>query len=85
MHAREEPIGVQGPESSSGHIRMVHQVSFRLHKIIKGPSGKEIITGKDQTKYVNDCLRRVEKISKVGIDLILVFDGGPLPRKLKEE
>ena len=54
-----------------------------MHKIIKGPSGREIIMGKDQAKYVNDCLRRVDKISKVGIDLILVFDGGPLPRKLE--
>lgn len=64
---------------------MVPVPRFRLHKIIKGPSGKEIIAGKDQRKYVNDCLRRAEKISKVGIDLILVFDGGPLPRKMKEE
>lgn len=57
---------------------------YRLHKIIKGPSGKEIITGKDPTKYVMDCIRRVEKITKAGVKLIMVFDGTAHPRKANE-
>jgi hypothetical protein len=58
---------------------------IRLHKIIKGPNGtgKEIVTGKDPKKYINDCIKRAEKIIKAGIDLTLVFDGGVLPRKQK--
>jgi hypothetical protein len=54
---------------------------YRLHKIIKGTCGLEIIQGRNKTKYISDCLRRVEKISNAGIELILVFDGGVLPKK----
>jgi exonuclease-1 len=57
----------------------------RLHKIIKRRSGQEIVLGKDSKKYVMDCIHRAEKIMKAGIDLTLVFDGGVLPRKQKEE
>jgi exonuclease-1 len=57
----------------------------RLHKIIKRRGGQEIVLGRDTKKYVMDCIHRAEKIIKAGIDLTLVFDGGVLPRKQKEE
>lgn len=85
VYAGEEPRGVSRAEGCSWYIRLVSLLLHRLHKIIKGQCGKEIITGKDPIKYVNDCIRRAEKITKAGIDLILVFDGGVLPRKLNEE
>jgi hypothetical protein len=54
---------------------------YRLHKIIKGQSGREIIIGQDVKKFVNDCMRRVNKIVKMEIDVIFVFDGAFLPSK----
>ena len=43
------------------------------------------MNGKDPMKYVNDCLRRIEKLSNAGIDVIMVFDGSPPPGKANEE
>ncbi len=55
---------------------------FRLHKIIKGPSGLALIKGgKEKFKFVRDILKRIDKIQNYGVKLVLVFDGGPLPRK----
>ena len=64
---------------------MVPPPLHRLHKIIKGPSGRDIVNGKDQNKYVQDCLKRVDKILKAGVQILMVFDGGALPKKNKEE
>jgi len=55
---------------------------FRLHKIIKGPSGRDLILGgANRYRYVNDCLKRISRIQNLGIKVIMVFDGGPLPGK----
>lgn len=65
---------------------MVNPPSRRLHKIIKGPSGRELILGgPNRYKYVQDCLKRIAKIENLGIKVIMVFDGGPLPGKKEEE
>jgi hypothetical protein len=54
----------------------------RLHKIIKGPSGRELILGgPNRYRYVNDCIKRINKIQSEGVKVIMVFDGGPLPGK----
>jgi hypothetical protein len=54
----------------------------RLHKIIKGPSGKDLIFGgPNKYSFVKECLKRIDRIQKQGVKLLLVFDGGPLPRK----
>ena len=65
---------------------MVPSLSLRLHKIIKGPSGRElIIGGPNRYRFVNDCLKRIAKIQSFGVKVIMVFDGGPLPGKKEEE
>jgi exonuclease 1 len=57
-----------------------------LHKIIKGPSGRELILGgPNRYRYVNDCIKRINKIQNQGVKVIMVFDGGPLPCKRGEE
>lgn len=59
---------------------------LRLHKIIKGPSGRELILGgPNRYRYVSDCLKRIAKIQSHGVKVIMVFDGGPLPCKRGEE
>jgi hypothetical protein len=61
---------------------MVIVFPSRLHKIIKGPSGRElIIGGPNRYRYVGDCIKRINKLSNLGVKVIMVFDGGPLPCK----
>jgi hypothetical protein len=58
---------------------------LRLHKIIKGPSGLALVKGgKDKFKFVRDILKRIDKLRCCGVQPVLVFDGGPLPRKREE-
>ena len=65
---------------------MVRLIPLRLHKIIKGPAGRELISdGANRYKYVHDCLKRIDKLHKAGMTVVMVFDGGPLPGKREEE
>ena len=58
-----------------------HSLIPRLHKIIKGQAGKDIIMGKNLNKFVEECMKRIYKLQNAGLKVIMVFDGGPLPRK----
>lgn len=57
-----------------------------LHKIMKANAGKELVKGGIyKYRFVKDCLRKIEKFRKEGLSIIMVLDGGPLPRKKDEE
>ncbi len=73
---------IQRPKSCCRYLCVVHVFLSRLHKIIKGPSGQALIKGgKDKFKFVKDILKRIDKLQSCGVQPVLVFDGGPLPRK----
>jgi hypothetical protein len=42
-----------------------------------------MIIGQGGKKYVNECMKRIDKIVKLEIDVIFVFDGAMLPSKSK--
>jgi hypothetical protein len=42
-----------------------------------------MIAGQGVKKFVNDCMKRVEKIVQFDIDVVFVFDGAKLPSKSK--
>ena len=77
-----QPRRIPRADRSRRHLRLVPPPPLRLHKIIKGPSGRELIVGgPNRYKYVADCMKRIAKIQNLGIKVIMVFDGGPLPGK----
>jgi hypothetical protein len=83
---RTQHLGPAGTNRSHRHLRLVPPSPPRLHKIIKGPSGRELIVGgPNRYKYVADCIKRINKLQNLGVKVIMVFDGGPLPGKREEE
>ena len=55
-----------------------------LHKAAFGCC-LELASGKDSTKWISYCIEYIDLLLGAGIEVHLVFDGGPLPAKKKEE
>lgn len=57
----------------------------RLHKIIKGMCSNEHLDGHLSDRFIKECLNRIEAIQFLGVNVLMVFDGAPLPSKRNEE
>lgn len=63
-------------------------VLWRLHRIIKGRCIEEIYSNHSNqltTKLVNTCICYINQFHRMGVELLMVFDGAKLPIKQGEE
>jgi exonuclease-1 len=56
-----------------------------LHRVIKSVAVMEVVRGEVTGRFVQEVMRRVERIRALGVRVVMVFDGAPLPGKLEEE